>query len=113
MSSPLGKAISIIDRSSIYPLILTIIIIETPSLLLTADLFYRNYHQDYLAPLMVILQLLTLYPLFRCVYTDPGIIPQIVDKYEWDEEHALIPSVNHLNVPELKYVIVTGGLNVY
>lgn len=64
---------------------LTIVIIEAPSVLLTCDLFFRDFHPIVLAPLLVLLQLAALISLFCCVYTDPGIIPQIVDKYSWDE----------------------------
>lgn len=34
--------------------------------------------------LLIVLQIFTLSSLFLCVYTDPGVIPQIVDRYERD-----------------------------
>jgi hypothetical protein len=73
-----------VDSSSIYPLLLTLIVIETPSILITCDLFLRNFHPELLAPLVIILQISTLAALISCTYTDPGILPQIVDKYAWD-----------------------------
>jgi hypothetical protein len=81
----LGSAPCIIDRSSIYPLILTVLTIESPSLLLTCDLFLRDFHPAALAPPLLLLQAAVLAALLSCVYTDPGILPQIVDKYAWDE----------------------------
>lgn len=89
---------------------MTVLIIEAPSLLATADLFLRGFHPLPLAALLLLLQLAVLTALLTCVYTDPGILPQIVDKYAWDEEQALIPSPNHLNLGEHKYLMVGGGL---
>jgi hypothetical protein len=102
-----------IDRSSIYPVLLTVLIIEAPSLLLTYDLFLRDFHPAVLAPILLLLQLAALATLFRCVYTDPGILPQIVDKYAWDEQQAAIPALNHLNVSEHKFLMVAGGLSTH
>ena len=48
---------------------------------LTADLIIRDYHPIPLTITSLALQALTTLFLFLCVYTDPGILPQIVDRY--------------------------------
>lgn len=94
-------------------MLLTIILIEAPSLLITALLAIRDFHPVILIPIMALLQLASLIALYLCVYTDPGILPQIVDKYAWDVEQAAIPGLNHLNMGEHKYLMVTGQLNTH
>ena len=106
MGSPLANA----ARSSIVPVILTFLITEIPTLALTADLILRHYHPLPLALLSFLLQTTTTVCLLLCVYTDPGILPQVVDRYEPTREHLGIPAVNHLPLEEHKYLMVNGGL---
>jgi hypothetical protein len=92
---------------------MTVLIIEVPSVLITYDVFYHQFHPQVLATLLVILQVIAIYSLVGCVYTDPGIIPQIVDRYEWDYGQTEIPAVKHINLSEHKYTMITNGLNIY
>jgi hypothetical protein len=89
----MGSALPILDRSSILPVILTFAVFEIPSLALTYDLFLAPLTVPNLLPLALLFaQILTAASLLLCVYTDPGILPQLLDKYEWDSEHCPIPA---------------------
>ena len=66
-----------------------------------------------MAAILIAMQVFVLYSLGRCIYTNPGIIPQIVDKYEWSEDLIEIPSLNHMNISEHKYIMTTASLNIY
>ena len=83
-SSLLGRPPYIIDRSSIFPLIITTLIIEVPTAAIAYAIITRPFYPYPLVPILMLLNLFTIFMLCRCVYTDPGIIGQIVDKYEWE-----------------------------
>lgn len=82
-------------RSSILPLLLTVIISEAPTIALLYHLLSRDLLPALLPPLILITNLLSLAVLLVCVYTDPGILPQLVNHYESSEELLYLPPVNH------------------
>lgn len=102
-----------VDRSSIYPLLISILIIETPAVALTYDIINKQFYSFALVPTIIILQVASIILLLFCVYTDPGILPQHVDRYEWKEDFMNIPAVNHMNLSDHKYLFVSNGLSYY
>lgn len=56
-------------------------------------------------PIEIFLQISAMVSLVCCAFTNPGIIPQIVDRYEWDLDLKSIPSLNHNNLSEHKYLV--------
>jgi hypothetical protein len=82
---PYGYMFSHSARSSIGPLLFTLLMLEAPTLALTIDIFLRSLLHPGVPILILFLNVLSLVSLFLCVYTDPGIVPQNVNNYEWDE----------------------------
>jgi hypothetical protein len=81
----MGRICTHVARSSIVPLIFSVIIIEVPTIALIYHLIWQALLPNLLPALLVIIDLATLIILFICVYTDPGILPQILNNYEGDE----------------------------
>ena len=74
-----------LDRSSIGPVLITLVLIEIPTLILVSDLLHRSLLSWFLPASILIFDIACLVALSICVYTDPGILPQNVNNYEWDE----------------------------
>lgn len=81
---PYGYIFWHVVRSSIGPVFLTIFFIEVPTLALVIDIFVRSLLSPILSAFILFLNILNLVSLFLCVYTNPGILPQNVNNYEWD-----------------------------
>lgn len=95
------------------PLLLTLVLLEAPTLALVCQLLVRQLLPSLLPALLILLDLLALASLFACVYTDPGVLPQSVNNYEWSEELLELPGVNHQVRPDHSYLCVSGwGLGV-
>ena len=74
-----------LDRSSIGPVLITLILIEIPTFLIVIDIFVRSLLFWLLPVSIIFFDIACLVSLYFCVYTDPGILPQNVNNYEWDE----------------------------
>ena len=91
----MGRICKHVARSSIVPLLFSVIIIEAPTIALVYHLVAYSLLFSLLPALIIIVDIGTLVILFLCVYSDPGILPQILNNYEGNEELLNLPAVNH------------------
>lgn len=81
---PYGYSFWHVVRSSIGPLLVTLLFVEGPTLALAIDILVRSLLSPALSGFILFLNILTLVSMFLCAYTNPGILPQNVNHYEWD-----------------------------
>lgn len=81
----MGKHSSHVDRSSIVPVLSTLLLLEIPSLAIAIDLFVRGVLPTVIPMLIILLDAGSIISMILCVCTDPGILPQNINNYEWDE----------------------------
>jgi hypothetical protein len=78
----MGRICTHVARSSIVPLIFSVIVIEAPTIALIYHLVSQSLLLSLLPALLVVVDIATLLILFVCVYSDPGILPQMLNNYE-------------------------------
>jgi palmitoyltransferase ZDHHC9/14/18 len=109
----MGKFTAHVDRSSIGPVFVTLTILELPTLLIVGDLLMRQLLTPLIPFFILLLDAASLAAMTACIYTDPGVLPQNVNNYEWSLDLLELPPVNHNLVPERNYLIVhPSGLSV-
>ena len=74
-----------LNAFSIVPVVLTLLLLEGPTLLLIGHLYHTQLLPNLPTTALLILNLFAIVLLVACLCTDPGIIPQNVNNYEWDE----------------------------
>ena len=105
---PYGYFCSHIDRSSLAPLLLTFFLIEAPLIPLIYHLFHHSLLPYVFPSLLLLLDISAIASMLLCSFTDPGIIPQNVNNYEWQTELHELPPLNHSMKSEHSYVFRNG-----
>ena len=89
------------------------LLLEVPLITLAADLLHRELLHPGLPLFLLLLDMASLLSLAACVFTDPGILPQNVNNYEWDQSLLRLPPVNHSLTADHSYLMVHPlGLSV-
>lgn len=63
------------------PALVTLLLLEAPTIALAAHIIALDLLSPFLAGFLLLLALCTTVSMFKCCYTDPGIIPQNVNNY--------------------------------
>lgn len=80
----MGKYSPHVDRSSIVPVLSTLLLLELPCLAIAIDIFVRNLLPQAVPALIILLDAGSIISMVFCVCTDPGILPQNINNYEWN-----------------------------
>jgi hypothetical protein len=72
-----------VARSSIVPMLCTFLLMEAPSIALLYHLLAYHLLPPLFPALLILFNLFALTSMAATVYTDPGILPQMVNNYEW------------------------------
>lgn len=67
------------------PVLSTLLLLEIPSLAFVIDLLVRDLLPTSIPILIILLDAASIISMILCVCSDPGILPQNINNYEWDE----------------------------
>lgn len=75
-----------------FPYACTILLLQFPVVSLSYDIFNRQLLHPITSSILILLDIICIVTLSFCTFTDPGILPQVIFRYEFDSELAKIPS---------------------